>query len=44
MGFTWRSNSGTSPPAACFLDVEKVGKDTPEGTYFEAVPSGLPPR
>ena len=33
-----------SPPAAYFLDMEKVGKDTPEGTYFEAVPSGLPPR
>ena len=33
-----------SPPAAYFLDVEKVGKDTPEGTYFEAVPSGLLPR
>ena len=33
-----------SPPAAYFLDMEKVGKDTPEGTYFEAVPSGLLPR
>ena len=36
--------SAPSPPAAYFLDVEKVGKDTPEGTYFEAVPSGLLPR
>ena len=30
--------------ATFFRSAAKEGKDAPEGTYFEAVPSGLPPR
>jgi len=45
----WRGrgqDEGSFAPAGAtfFRSAAKEGKDAPEGTYFEAVPSGLPPR